>query len=103
MQSRLKPSKKAGKRELNWNLEKIKNKENDVKEGTVPKFNQVDEFEGGVEDSRGKVKETLLDILNNGISNMKIALANQAMINKMEERRKVKTTDSKNTENSIIN
>ena len=36
-------------------------------------FSQIDKFTVNVEDSWGKIKNTLLDILNNSISKMKIA------------------------------
>jgi hypothetical protein len=36
-----------------------------VKEVIDQKFSQIDLVTGSVEDSRGKVNETLLDILNN--------------------------------------
>jgi hypothetical protein len=58
------------------------------------KFSQIEGFTSCVEDSWGKVKETLLDILNNDIGKMEVALRKswitQAMINKMEKRRKTK-------------
>ena len=38
-----------------------------VKEVMEQKFSQIDEVTGSVEDNSRKVKETLLDILNNGI------------------------------------
>jgi hypothetical protein len=51
------------------------------------------------------VDETLLDILNNDIGKMEIAprkpWITEAMINKVEERRKLQT--SKSTEGTIIN
>ena len=37
------------------------------------KFSQIDGVTGSVEDNWGKVKETLLDILNNDIGKMEIA------------------------------
>jgi hypothetical protein len=43
----------------------------------------------------GKLKETLLDILNNDIGKMEIAWIIEAIIKKMEERRKAKTTNIK--------
>ena len=51
-------------------MERIKSKENHVME---QKFSQIDEVTGSVEDNWGKVKETLLDILNNDIGKMEIA------------------------------
>jgi hypothetical protein len=69
------------------------------------KFSQVDELTGTVEDSWGKEKNTLLEVLNNDIGKMEIVpkkpWITQTMIKKMEARRKAKTT--KNTESSIIN
>jgi hypothetical protein len=48
-----------------------------------------------------------LDIQNNGVGKMEISLRKpwitQEIINKMEERRKVKITTSKNIEDPIIN
>ena len=67
VQTRLKVIKKAGKRKPKWNLERIKSKENHVKEVMEQKFSQIDGVTGSVEDNWGKVKETLLDILNNDI------------------------------------
>ena len=54
-------------------MEKIKNKENYVKEGIEQIFGQIDGYPGSIEDSLEKVKETLLDILNNDIGKMEIA------------------------------
>ena len=63
------------------------------------KFNQTDGVIGIVENNWGKVKETLLDILNNDIGKMEIPPRNswvtEAMIKKMEERRIAKTTNIK--------
>ena len=71
-----------------------------VKEVMEHKFSQIDEISGSVEDNWGKVKETLLDILNNDISKMEIAprkpWVTEAMIKKMEKRRRIaKTTNIK--------
>jgi hypothetical protein len=52
---------------------KIKNKENNVKEVMEQKFTQIDEVTESVEYNWGKMKETLLDILNNDIGKMEIA------------------------------
>jgi hypothetical protein len=54
-------------------LERIKSKENHVKEVMEQKFSQIDGVTGSLEDNWGKVKETLLDIPNNYIGKMKIA------------------------------
>ena len=55
------------------------------------KFSQLDGVTGSQEDNWGKVKETLLDILNNDIGNTEITPRKPwitgAMIKKMEERR----------------
>ena len=63
------------------------------------KFSQIDGVTGSIEDNWGKVKETLLDILNNDISEMQIAprkpWITKAMIKKMVERRIAKTTNIK--------
>ena len=71
------------------------------------KFSQINEVTSSVEDNWGKVKETLLDILNNDIGKMEIAPRNpwiaEAMIKKMEERRIAKLQTSKSIEGSIIN
>ena len=73
-------------------MEKVKCKENDAKELIKQKLSQIDGFKGSIEDSWGKVKETLPDILNNGIGKMEIPprklRITQAMNNKMEKRRK---------------
>ena len=78
---------------------------NNVKEVMEQKFRQIDGIMGSVEDNWGKVKDTLLDILNNDIGKMEIAprkpWITEAMINKVEERRKLQT--SKSTEGTIIN
>ena len=67
-----------------------------MKEVMEQKFSQIDGATGSVEDNWGKVKETLLDILNNDIGRMEIAprkpWITEAMIKKMEERRIAKTT-----------
>ena len=65
---------------------------------TEQKFSEIDEFiTGSIEDIWEKMKETLLDILNNDIGKMEMAprklWITHTMINKMEERRKVKNTD----------
>ena len=73
MQTRLKAMKKAGKRKLKWNLERIRSKENDLKEVIEQKLRQIDGVTGSVEDNWGKVKENLLVILNNDIGKMEIA------------------------------
>ena len=52
---------------------KIKIKEKYVKEGIEQKFCQIDEFIDSVKDSWRKVKENLLDILNNYTGKMEIA------------------------------
>ena len=74
-------------------FEKIKSKESHEKEVVDKKISQID----GVSASRGRLKETLLDILNNDIGKMEIAPRNpwitEAMIKKMEERRIAKTTN----------
>ena len=53
-------------------------------------FSQIDGITGSVEDNWGKVKETLLNILNNDIGKTEIAprkpWITEAMIKKMEER-----------------
>ena len=99
IQTRLKAINKAGKRKSKWNLERIKSKENHVKEVMEQKFSQLDGVTGSIEDNWGNVKETLLDILNNYIDKMEIAPRNpwitEAMIKKMEERRIAKTTNIK--------
>jgi hypothetical protein len=88
-------------------LERIKSKENHVKEAMKQKFSQIDGVTGSVEDNWGKMKETLLDILNNDIGKMEIAprkpWITEAMIKKMEERRIEKPQTSKSIEGSIIN
>ena len=71
--SMLKAIKKAGKRKPKWNLEKLKNKENHMKEVIEHKFSQIDGVTSSVEDNWGKLKEILLDILNNDIGKMEIA------------------------------
>jgi len=63
------------------------------------KFSQIDGITGSVEDNWGKVKETLLDILNNDVGRTEIAprkpWITEAMIKKMEERRIAKSTNIK--------
>ena len=70
----------------------MKSKENRVKEEIEQKFSQIDGVIGSVEDSWRKVKQTLLDILNNDIGKMEIAARKpyitEAMVKKIEERRK---------------
>ena len=99
VQTRLKAIKKAGKKKPKWNLEQIKSKENHLKEVMEQNFSQIDGVTDSVEDNWGKVKETLLDILNNDIGKMETAprklLITEAMIKKMEERRIAKTTSIK--------
>ena len=60
---------------------------------------EIDEFTCSVEDNWGKVKETLLDILNNDTGKMKIAprkpWITEAMVKKLEENRIAKTTNIK--------
>jgi Metal-dependent hydrolase len=73
VQTRLKAIKKAGKRKSKWNLEIIKSKENHEKEVMQQKFCQIDGITGSVEDNWGKVKETLLGIINNDIGKIEIA------------------------------
>jgi hypothetical protein len=80
-----------------WN-ESRANK-NYTKEVMEQKFSKIDGVTGSVQDKWGKVKETLLDILNNDIDKMKTAprkpWITEAMIKKMEERRIAKTTNIK--------
>ena len=80
-------------------MEQIKDKENNVKEVMEQTFSQIDGITGSVEDNWGKVKETLLDILNNDIGKTEIAprkpWITEAMITKMEERRIPKCTNIK--------
>ena len=63
------------------------------------KLSQIDGITGSVEDNWGKVKETLLDILNNDIGKTEIAprkpWITDAMIKKIEKRRIAKTTNIK--------
>jgi hypothetical protein len=63
------------------------------------KFSQIDGVTGSIENSWGKVKEALVDILNNDIGKMELAprkpWITEAMINKMEKRRIAKTTNVK--------
>ena len=63
-----------------------------MKEVMEQKFSQIDGIKGNVENNWGKVKETLLDILNNDIGKMELAprkpWITEAMIKKMEERRR---------------
>ena len=88
-------------------MERIKSKENNVKLVMEQKFSQIDGITGSVEDNCGKVKETLLDILNNDVGKTEIVprkpWITEAMIKKMEERTIAKTTYSKSIESSIIN
>jgi hypothetical protein len=69
----------------------MKRKENHVNEVMEQKFSQIDGIRDSVEDDWGKVKETLLDILNYYIAKIQIAprkpWITKAMIKKMEERR----------------
>jgi hypothetical protein len=58
VQTCLKPIKKAGKMKPKYNVEKIKSKEN-VKEVTRKKLSHIEKLTSRVEDSWGKVKETL--------------------------------------------
>ena len=100
VQTRLKSiKKKAGKRKPKWNLERIKSKENNVKEVMEQKFSQIGWNNRQREDNWGKVKETLLDILNNDIGKTEIVLRKpwitEAMVKKMEERRIAKTINIK--------
>ena len=99
MQTWLKSIKKAGKVKPKWNFERIKSKENNVKEVMEQKFSQIDRITGSVEDNWEKVKETLLDILNNDVGKTEIAQRKpwitEAMIKKMEERRIAKSTNIK--------
>ena len=70
-----------------------------MKEVMEQKFSQIDGITGSVQDSSGKMKAILLDILNNDIGKMEIASRKpwitEAMIKKMEERRIAKTTNIK--------
>ena len=63
------------------------------------KFSHIDGITGSVENNQGKVKETLLDILNNDIGKIEIAPSKpwitEAMIKKMEKKRIAKTTNIK--------
>ena len=61
MQTRLKSNKKAGKRKPKWNSERIKSKENHVKEVIEQKFSQINGVTGSVDDNWEKVKETLFE------------------------------------------
>ena len=80
-------------------MERIKSKENHVKEVMEQKFSQIDGVRGSIEGNWGNVKETLLDILNNNIGKMEIAprkpRITEAMVKKMEERRIAKTKNVK--------
>ena len=75
------------------------NQQEHVKEVMEQNLSQIDGVTGNVEDNWGKVKETLLDILNNDIGKMEIAprkpWITEEMIKKMEERRIAKTTNIK--------
>jgi hypothetical protein len=70
-----------------------------VKEVIEHTFSQIVGVTGNVEESWEKVKETRPNILNNDIGKMEIApikpWITQAIINKIEERRKAKTTNVK--------
>ena len=70
-----------------------------MKEVIEQKLSQIDRVTGSVEDNLEKVKETLLDILNNDIGKVEIAprkpWITEAMIKKMEERSLAKTTNIK--------
>jgi hypothetical protein len=80
-------------------MEIIKGKENHVKEVMEQKFIQIVGVTGSVEDNWGKVKETLLDILNIDIGKMEIVARKpwitEVMIKKMEQRRIAKPTNIK--------
>ena len=97
--NKIKSNQQNWEEETKWNLERIKSKENHVKEVMEQKFNQIDGVTGSIEDNSGKVKETLLDILNNDIGKKEIAprkpWITEAMIKKMEERRIAKTANIK--------
>ena len=60
----------------------------------MQKFSQIDEFITDMQGNWGKLKEALLGIINKDVSKKEIAPRNpcitQEIINKMEERRKVK-------------
>ena len=75
------------------------NQQEHVKEVMEQNLSQIDGVTGSIEDNWGKVKETLLDNLNNDIGKMEIAPRKPwitvAMIKKMEERRIAKTTNIK--------
>ena len=58
---------------LKQNLERKNSKENYAKEVIYQKFSQLDEFTKCIVDSWGKIKQILLEILNNDIGNMEIA------------------------------
>ena len=62
--------KKGGKRKAKWNLEIIKSIEKHVEEVMEQKSSQIDGVIGSVKYNWGKVKETLLDNLNNDIGKM---------------------------------
>ena len=99
VQTRLKAIKRTGKRKPKWNLERNKSKENHVKEMMEQKFSQIDGITGKVEENWGKVKETMLDSLNNDTGKMESAprkpWITEAMIKILEERRTAKTTNFK--------
>jgi len=59
VQTRLKSIKKAGKRKPKWNMERIKSKDNHVKEVIEQNFSQIDAVTGSIKDNWGKVKETV--------------------------------------------
>ena len=56
VQTWLKAVEKGGKRKPKWNLERIKSKENHVKEVMEQKFNQIDVVTGSIEDNWRNVK-----------------------------------------------
>ena len=70
-----------------------------MKEVIEQKLSQIDGVTGSVEDNWGNVEERLLDILRNDIGKMEIAprkpWITEAMIKKMEEKTKAKTTNVK--------
>ena len=53
--NKFKSNQKAGKRKPKWNLEEIKNNENDGKEVIEENVSQINEFSGSLEDSQGQV------------------------------------------------
>ena len=62
-----------------------------MKEVIEQKFSEIHGVTGTVQNSWGKLREILQDILNNAIGKMET----ETMIKKMEERRKEKTTNVK--------